>query len=81
MDNHLPFPHDIMLKLLTLRMRSDKYLFIEELYQALTGELKEWIGPVRPGDPVHAAIGIMIRYFQDKEEYEKCARLKILMIA
>jgi hypothetical protein len=55
---------------------TDYDAFMERLYEALRGEFKEVIHDLTPVEGKHQALATMIEYFQNKEEYEKCAELK-----
>jgi hypothetical protein len=68
---------DMLLELMNLR-KEDYGKFMDKLYEALTGEFKD---AVKEGDGKSVsekknALTIMIKHFQETEEYEKCAQLK-----
>ena len=68
---------DLLLELMHLR-KEDYGKFMDKLYEALIGEFKD---AVKEGDGKTVtekknALDIMIKHFQDTEEYEKCAQLK-----
>ena len=67
--------HDLLLELINLR-KEDYGKFMDKLYEALSGEFKDTIHDGTPTKEKKDAIWIMIKHFQDKEEYEKCAELK-----
>ena len=69
--------HDLLLELMALR-ESNYDLFLNKLYEALTGEFKYRISDDAPVTEKKDALSIMIKYFENKEEYEKCAKLKAL---
>ena len=72
------FPHDLMLEILMLREKKDMDAFMDKLYEAITMELKDVLDNIGPNSGKQEAISIMIRHFQNKEEYEKCAILQKL---
>ena len=64
-----------LLELVTLRGK-DYDKFMEKLYDALTGDLKNVIHDNSDIQKKLGSFDIMIKYFQDREQYEKCAELK-----
>lgn len=75
MDPNEKSPHETLLNLLTLRSRNEPDLFMEELFRAITGGLRDWTIPIQPGGKAHSAICQLLLHFQEREEYEKCAAL------
>ena len=68
---------DLLLELMNLR-KEDYGKFMNKLYEALTGEFKDAVHE-KDGKSVFEkknALDIMIKHFQEAEEYEKCAELK-----
>lgn len=70
-----PNPHSTLVDLVKLRY-TDYDAFMERLYEALLGEFKGSIDDSTPIPNKKQALAKMIDYFQEKEEYEKCAELK-----
>ena len=73
--NPLKF-HEIMLELLKLREHYNMDPFIEKLYEALSGVNSPFLDGSNMTNKQKEAISTMIDYYQQKEEYEKCAVLK-----
>jgi hypothetical protein len=69
--------HDLLLELMKLR-ETDHVQFMEKLYEALSGEYKDVINDGTPVTEKRDAIWIMIKHFETREEFEKCAKLKKL---
>lgn len=67
--------NDKLLELITLR-GTDYDKFMEKLYDALIGEMKTVINDNSDIQKKLGSFDIMIKYFQDREQYEKCAELK-----
>ena len=70
--------HDFMLELINLR-EADYEKFLDRLYDGLVGEYAESIvAEPAMGDTNGKieALNRMIKHFEKKEEYEKCARLR-----
>jgi len=65
----------VLAELVSLR-HTDFDAFMELLYSALQNELKGAIFDATPLEEKRQALGSMIEYFSDKEEYEKCAVLR-----
>ena len=65
----------VLADLVSLR-HTDFDAFMELLYSSLQNELKGAIFDDTPLDNKRSALESMIQYFQDKEEYEKCAVLR-----
>ena len=66
---------DLLLELMTLK-KTDYDKFMAKLYEAVSGEFKDALHNNDPIDKKEKALNTMIQYFQDREEYEKCAELK-----
>jgi hypothetical protein len=67
--------HSILLELLTLR-DTDYDLFLDKLYEAITGEFEKAFIEEFTKDKNHKDIlDQMIKHFELKEEFEKCKRL------
>lgn len=65
----------VLANLVQLR-HTDFDAFMNLLYSALQNELKGAIFDETPLEEKQQALGSMIQYFQDREEYEKCAVLR-----
>lgn len=68
-------------EMLTELMRlkhSNPDLFMDKLYDAIIGDGIAMINDNTPTEEKVMAINAMISWFQEKEEYEKCATLKEL---
>lgn len=68
--------HDILLDLLKLREQFNMDSFVEKLYETLSGGNSPFLDGYNMTCKQKAAISTMIDYYQQKEEYEKCAVLK-----
>jgi hypothetical protein len=68
---------DLLLELMHLR-KEDYGKFMDKLYEALVGEFKDAVNDGKPASEKKNALWLMIKHFQDTEEYEKCAKLKEL---
>ena len=77
MDTKKPTYHDLLIELINLK-RQDYGKFMEKLYEAITGEYVDVLKDSEPIGEKQKAMAAMIQYFQEKEEYEKCAKLKQL---
>lgn len=63
-----------------VKLRNTDYpAFMNRLYEALHGDFKDAINDLTPVTGKKQALATMIDYFQDQEEYEKCAELKKIM--
>lgn len=71
----VPKYQSALVSLVKLRY-TDYDAFMERLYEALRGDFKDAIHDLTPVEGKQQALATMIDYFQDKEEYEKCAELK-----
>jgi hypothetical protein len=69
---------DILLELITLR-ETDYDAFMFRLYDALAGEYRSIALDKSSVSEKREAISSMIKYFETKEQYEKCADLKKLV--
>jgi hypothetical protein len=67
--------HDLLLELINLK-KQDYDKFMDKLYEALSGEFNEVVHDTTQASEKKRALMTMIQYFQEKEEYEKCADLK-----
>lgn len=67
--------HQILLELIKLR-ETNYDLFMEKLYEALSGEFRDVVNDGSPLEEKSQALNTMIQYFSEREEYEKCADLK-----
>jgi len=64
--------HLLLMELLTLR-ETNRELFLEKLYVAITTEFQKVFIEEMIKDKEHQkTLQIMIDYFESKEEYEKC---------
>jgi len=66
---------DLLLELMHLK-RTDYDRFMRKLYDAISGEFKGALNNTDSTSDKEKALSTMIQYFQDREEYEKCAILK-----
>ena len=71
----VPKYQSALVSLVKLRY-TDYDAFMERLYEALRGDFKDAIHDLTPVEGKQQALATMIDYFQDREEYEKCAELK-----
>lgn len=78
MQKPTPKYHQILMELIRLR-ETDYDAFMDKLYEALSGEFREVVQDNSPVVEKNQAITTMIKYFSDREEYEKCADLKKMM--
>jgi hypothetical protein len=69
----------MLAELVSLR-HTDFDAFMNLLYEALQKELSGAIFDETPLKEKHEALNSMIQYFQDREEYEKCAVLRDLVL-
>ena len=69
---------DILLELIILR-ETDYDAFMFRLYDALAGEYRSIAHDKSSVSEKLEAIWSMIKYFETKEQYEKCADLKKLV--
>lgn len=67
--------NDLLLELMRLK-KTDYDKFMRKMYEAVSGEFKDALHNNDPIDTKAKALNTMIQYFQDREEYEKCAVLK-----
>ena len=65
----------MLAELVSLR-HTDFDAFMNLLYDALQNELSDAIFDQTPTFEKQEALNSMIQYFQDREEYEKCAVLR-----
>jgi hypothetical protein len=70
----------MLAELVSLR-HTDFDAFMNLLYDALQRELSGAIFDQTPLTEKQEALNSMIQYFQDKEEYEKCAVLRDMVLA
>jgi len=69
----------MLAELVSLR-HTDFDAFMNLLYDALQRELRGAIFDQTPLTEKQEALNSMIQYFQDKEEYEKCAVLRDMVL-
>lgn len=67
--------HELLMELFNLKGK-DYDKFMHKLYEALTGEARDALQSPDPVSEKKKALWTMIQYFQNQEEYEKCAELK-----
>lgn len=70
----------MLAELVSLR-HTDFDAFMNLLYDALQNELSGAIFDQTPTAEKQEALNSMIQYFQDREEYEKCAVLRDMVLA
>jgi len=70
----------MLAELVSLR-HTDFDAFMNLLYNALQNELSGAIFDDTPNKEKKEALDSMIQYFQDKEEYEKCAVLRDMVVS
>jgi hypothetical protein len=64
--------HLILTEILNLRDK-DYDMFMEKLYEASTGELLDMtIDMIKESEEHRDTLKLMIKHFENKEEYEKC---------
>lgn len=68
----------ILLDLIHLR-QTDYDAFMNRLYEALTSEFKDVINDTNLVSEKSQALWTMIKHFEKKEDFEKCAELKKLV--
>lgn len=69
----------MLAELVSLR-HTDFDAFMNLLYDALQNELSGAIFDQTPTKEKEEALNSMIQYFQDREEYEKCAVLRDMVL-
>lgn len=69
----------MLAELVSLR-HTDFDAFMNLLYDALQNELSGAIFDQTPTQEKQEALNSMIQYFQDREEYEKCAVLRDMVL-
>lgn len=77
MDSDKQSYQNMLAELMKLRDK-DYELFMDKLYLALMGEARDALKDATPAGEKRSAIWIMIKHFEEKEEFEKCADLKKL---
>ena len=71
--------HEILLELLQLREKNYD-LFLDKLYEAITGEFKEvFLEELNNDKDYKEILDSMIHHFEVKEEFEKCQKLLDLL--
>lgn len=73
------FPHEILIELIGLREKKDFSALMYKLYEAFEGPFNYIFDHSNLSPELLTTLSMMINYFQEKEEYEKCAVLKKLM--
>ena len=64
--------HLILTEILNLREK-DYDMFMDKLYEASTGELLDMtIDMIKESEEHRESLKLMIKHFENKEEYEKC---------
>ena len=76
--NKKPSYQQMLFELLQLR-ESDYEGFMQKLYEALSGDFRQMVNDDSPLDEKSQALKTMIGHFEAREEYEKCATLKIML--
>jgi hypothetical protein len=67
--------HSIMLlELITARNSDEKSVFYEKIYEAITCVYKEALIKAKPKE-LCFAISVLIKFYEYREEYEKCHKL------
>jgi hypothetical protein len=67
--------HRTLMELIMLR-EHDYDAFMHKLYEALSGEFRGMVHDASPIEEKIKALDSMIRYFEELEQYEKCAELQ-----
>jgi hypothetical protein len=67
--------HEILMELIVLREQNYE-LFMEKLYEALSGEFRGMVHDTSPIEEKLQALDSIRVHFQAREEYEKCAEIK-----
>ncbi|MFA7157029.1 MAG: hypothetical protein WC123_04980 [Bacilli bacterium] len=70
--------NDLIIELINLR-EQDYNKFMDKLYEAITGEFKSILNDDSSIAKKINSLNTMIFHFEDKEEYEKCAKIKELV--
>ena len=70
--------HEILMELIVLREQNYE-LFMDKLYEALSGDFRQMVNDDSPLDEKSQALRTMIEHFEVREEYEKCATLKEML--
>ena len=73
-----PSYQQMLFELLELR-ENDYDGFMQKLFEALSGDFKDMVNDHSPLDEKSQALKTMIGHFEAREEYEKCATLKIML--
>jgi hypothetical protein len=64
----------MLLELIAARHDGDKNVYYEKIYEAITSVYKESLIKKKPKE-LGFAINELIKFYQSKEEYEKCHKL------
>jgi hypothetical protein len=67
--------HEILMELIVLREQNYE-LFMDKLYEALSGEFRGMVHDTSPIEEKLQALDSIRVHFQEREEYEKCAEIK-----
>ncbi len=70
---------EALLSLVVLRQREDKTEYMNQMYEVVTGVMRVGLVQHKP-NVAQSAIKALIQYFQQNEEYEKCASLQKLLM-
>lgn len=74
------FAHDLLVELVSLREKKDIDSIFEKLYQFILEPTSglEYINAAIPD--INYILSMMIKHFSDKEEFEKCAIIRNIII-
>ena len=67
--------NDLLLELMHLK-QTDYDKFMRKLYEAVSREFKDALHNNDPLTEKERVLDTIIKYFEEREEYEKCANLK-----
>jgi hypothetical protein len=64
----------LILEILEARSSNDKETLYNQLYRAITHEFKDQFTEDPPAN-LEKAIACLVKFFEDKQEFEKCTKL------
>ena len=70
--------HEILLEILMLRDTNDSDVLLDKIYEAISGEFRGTFDSASITQDQRIAFSVMIEHFKKKEEFEKCAVLKMM---
>jgi hypothetical protein len=64
----------MLLEIITAKNSDDKNVFCDKMFEAITGVYKDKLIEAKPKD-LFFAISDLIKFYEAREEYEKCHKL------